>query len=288
MRRLLTVALVMACAAPAAAAGPTITAHRGGTLAEGVPVLPENTLPAFRNAAKHGWVLEFDVSLTADRVPVVIHDDTLDRVSNCSGPVKARTAAQLRAECWVDVLGTAGVTAPNPKRTPIPTLAQVLRLAARHHAIVSPEIKNIPPTSQQELVGGDDFEPDPRGFAAVVSAALAASGFPPQRMIVQSFWPPNLEVARSHLPAAQLSFLTLEQTNDPGPETARALGYDWVSPGFTGSLNPTYVERAHAYGKRITVYTPNSAAEIAAARAAGVDAIITDDPVLAARLSAAV
>jgi glycerophosphoryl diester phosphodiesterase len=48
------------------------------------------------------------------------------------------------------------------------------------------------------------------------------------------------------------------------------------------------VERAHAYGKRITVYTPNSAAEIAAARAAGVDAIITDDPVLAARLSAAV
>lgn len=287
MRRLLVVACLLAVAAPASAA-PTVVAHRGGTLAEGVPVTPENTLPAFRRAAANGWVLEFDVSLTADNVPVVIHDDRLDRVSNCSGMVKAYTAAQLRDECWVDILGTGSMTLPNPERTRIPTLRQVLRLAARHRAIVSPEIKNIPPTTQEEILEGDDFDPDPQGFAAVVSAALAASGFPPERMIVQSFWPPNLEVARAYLPAAQLSLLTIAQMNDFGPEFSLARGFGWVSPGFTGSLNPTYVQRAHAYGQKIAVYTPNSEAHILAAAAAGVDAIITDDPDRAARLTAAV
>jgi glycerophosphoryl diester phosphodiesterase len=264
-----------------ASASPTIVAHRGGTLADGVPVTPENTLPAFERAAKRGWVLEFDVSLTADGVPVVIHDDTLDRVSNCTGLVNEHTAAELRADCWVDVIGAGGSTAPNPEHTPIPTLFEVLDLAARYGSTISPEIKNIPPTSQAELTGADDFDPDPRGFARTVSVALAASGFPQERMIVQSFWPPNLEVAAQILPGAELSFLTLAQLNDPGPEVALARGYDWVSPGFEGSLNPTYVERAHAYGKRITVYTPDSAEDLAAASASGVDAIITNDPDLA-------
>ncbi|MFL5845729.1 MAG: glycerophosphodiester phosphodiesterase [Solirubrobacteraceae bacterium] len=280
MRRLFVLACLLATAAPASAA-PTITAHRGGALADGVPVAAENTLPAFRRAARHGWLLEFDVSLTKDRVPVVIHDDTLDRVSNCSGLVKERTAAQLRAECWVDVIGAAGATAPNPRHTPIPTLAEVLRLAARRRATISPEIKNIPPTSAQELTGPDDFDPDPGGFATTVSRALADSGFPQDRMIVQSFWPPNLDVARTYLPGAQLSFLTLEQLNDPGPEVAFARGYGWVSPGFTGPLHPAYVERAHAYGERVTVYTPDSREELEAALASGADAVITDDPVLA-------
>jgi glycerophosphoryl diester phosphodiesterase len=279
MRRALLLLLLLPATA-AQAATPQIVAHRGGTLAAGVPVYPENTLPAFRNAAKHGWVLEFDVSLTADRVPVVIHDDRLDRVSNCEGMVKDFTAAQLREQCWVDVLGSGGTTAPNPNRTHIPTLAQVLRLAARHGATVSPEIKNIPPTTQDEVLGEDDFDLTP-GFATAVAEALRHSGFPQERMIVQSFWPPNLDVAASILPGAQLSFLTLAQLNDPGPEVALTRGYDWVSPGFTTGLNPTYVERAHAYGKRITVYTPTQPEELAAAFAAGVDAVITDDPVLA-------
>lgn len=285
MRCLLVAACLLATTAGSttAMAAPTIVAHRGGALADGVPVAPENTLPAFKRSAEQGWVLEFDVSLTSDRVPVVVHDDTLDRVSNCSGPVKARTAAQLRAECWIDVLGSADTTAPNPERTPIPTLTEVLELAAEHDAVISPEIKNIPPTTREELLGTDDFDPDPRGFATTVSQALAASGYPQERMIVQSFWPPNLDVAAQYLPDAELSFVTLEQMNDPGPEFSFARGYDWISPGFSGALNPTYVERARAYGRKITVYTPNSAADIAAAKAAGVDAIITDDPTLAAR-----
>lgn len=288
MRRLLALLLVLAPAA-SAAASPAVVAHRGGPLQEGAAVAPENSLPAFERAAAHGWVLEFDVSLTSDGVPVVIHDDTLDRTTDCTGLVKARTAAELRRDCRIDVLGIGAAAVPiaDPEDRPfVPTLAEVLALAQRRGATISPEIKNIPPTTPGELTGPDDFDPNPAGFATTVSRALADSGFPQERMIVQSFWPPNLEVARTILPRAQLSFLTLAQMNDPGPEVALARGFGWISPGYDNGLNPTYVERAHLYGEQVTVYTPDSPEDIASAAAAGVDAIISNDPDRVERLTA--
>ena len=60
--------------------------------------LPENTMPAFRNASRAGYVLEMDVKLTSDRVPVVIHDATLDRttaVHGRGGRQDARPGARL-------------------------------------------------------------------------------------------------------------------------------------------------------------------------------------------------
>jgi glycerophosphoryl diester phosphodiesterase len=60
-----------------------LIAHRGASRAA-----PENTLPAIREAARHGarWV-EVDVKLTADGKPVIIHDDTVDRTTNGRGLV---------------------------------------------------------------------------------------------------------------------------------------------------------------------------------------------------------
>ena len=97
MRRPLALAAALAaccCAAsPAAAAVPEIHAHRGGSVVDGVPTFAEETLPAFRHAwVRERAVLELDVKLTADRVPVVIHDDTMDRTTTCAGPVAAIAA----------------------------------------------------------------------------------------------------------------------------------------------------------------------------------------------------
>ena len=108
MRVALIAVLVLLCvpAAAVAAAGPEIHAHRGGSVTAGVPTFGEETMPAFRYAGEvERAVLELDVKLTSDRVPVVIHDDTLDRTSNCSGAVSSVTAAQFAA-CRVDVLGS--------------------------------------------------------------------------------------------------------------------------------------------------------------------------------------
>lgn len=70
---------------------PRLVAHRGGGL-----LAPENTLPGIREAAKHGYrAVEFDVMLSADGVPVLMHDETLERTTNGRGRVGELTFAQL-------------------------------------------------------------------------------------------------------------------------------------------------------------------------------------------------
>ena len=70
-----TAAGLLLGAAPAEAGLPYVHAHRGGTLktidGKQVPVLPEETLATFERSAKLGFVLELDVKLTKDGVPVL-------------------------------------------------------------------------------------------------------------------------------------------------------------------------------------------------------------------------
>ncbi len=71
---------------------PWVIAHRGCS-----GRFPENTLEAFRAAVEEGAdLIELDVSLSLDRVPVVIHDDTLDRTTSGSGKVSDHSLAELR------------------------------------------------------------------------------------------------------------------------------------------------------------------------------------------------
>jgi glycerophosphoryl diester phosphodiesterase len=286
-RALITAALVFACLAPAASAKPFVTAHRGGSIVNGVATYGENTLPAFAAAAANDFVLEFDIKLTKDDVPVVMHDDTLDRTTNCTGFVKDMTAAQIAANCRVDWLGRPGESPPlpsayiaNPASRPVvPTLAQVMALAKSAGATVSPEIKNIPPTSAGG-VQANDFDPTWH-FARVAAAGLARSGFPQSRMIIQSFWPPNLSAARTILPNAALSLLTLANLNPGGPATAFVFRFGWISPEFGTGLDPGYVLIAHTLGRKVVPWTINTPALIRKAATQGADAVITDDPYMA-------
>lgn len=71
---------------------PAILAHRGGS-AEA----PENTLAAFRTAKENGAIgVEFDVDFTKDGRAVVIHDSTVDRTTDGSGPVSGFTFEEIR------------------------------------------------------------------------------------------------------------------------------------------------------------------------------------------------
>lgn len=73
--------------------GQTIVfAHRG------LPVkFAENSLQGFKYAATHGAEgVEFDVHLTKDKVPVVMHDETLDRTTNGTGYIKGYTLNEIR------------------------------------------------------------------------------------------------------------------------------------------------------------------------------------------------
>jgi glycerophosphoryl diester phosphodiesterase len=101
-----------------------VIAHRGASASA-----PENTLPAFELAVQQGAdAFELDVRLTRDGAPVVIHDATLERTTSLTGPVRARTLAELRAADaghWYTPDG--GRTMPcRDQGVRIPTLAEVL------------------------------------------------------------------------------------------------------------------------------------------------------------------
>jgi len=79
---------------------------------------PENSAQAVRAAVAAGYGIEVDVQISADGVAMVFHDDTLDRLTDATGPVTALTAAALQQIGLRD------------SAEPIPTLAQVLEIIA--------------------------------------------------------------------------------------------------------------------------------------------------------------
>lgn len=70
-------------------------AHRG--LHDNAAGIPENSLPAFRLAAEHGYGIELDIQLTKDQIPVIFHDDTLARVCGQPGYIWDYTYKELQA-----------------------------------------------------------------------------------------------------------------------------------------------------------------------------------------------
>lgn len=112
---------------------PRIIAHRGGG-----GLAPENTLAGIARAADIGCRgVEFDVMLSADGVPVLMHDETLDRTTSGSGPVAAYRLEALRA---LDAGGE-----------PVPTLAEALDLCRHRRLWVNVEIK--PSAGRDEETG---------------------------------------------------------------------------------------------------------------------------------------
>jgi glycerophosphoryl diester phosphodiesterase len=274
------IAGALACLAPSADARtigtPYIQAHRGGSIVDGTPTYPENTMPAFRHSANQGFVLEMDAKLTKDGVPVIMHDATLDRTTDCTGLVAEKTLKELR-RCRVDILGTEGdsmhIGPRSPRATGIPTLGHILGFIKKKRAEASIEIKNVPTDP--------DFDPTDR-FARIVSKTILRSRVPQSQLIIQSFWPPNLTVAKRLLPLADLSFLTLSAGNVGGIGYAAAHGIQWVSPQWP--VDPAYVGDAHAQGREIVPYTIDKRADLVRAADEGADAIITNDPTRARRI----
>jgi glycerophosphoryl diester phosphodiesterase len=270
----IVVAGLTATTAPALAANPQLHAHRGGTVQNGTARFGEESIRAYRNAARHGFVLEVDAKLTEDRVPVAIHDATLDRTTNCSGEVRTFTLAEL-ASCRTDVLGSPG--SPLPTRDPrhteaIATIAQVLDLAKRTGAVVNLEIKNVPTDP--------DYDSTP-AYANRVMDAVIQSKLPRRQLIIQSFIPANLDVARQRLPGVHTSLLSLQASNEAFLQLAHDQGYDIISPDWP--VSGEYVGAAHYGGLEVAPFTLDARREVRDAEKDGVDALITDDPLMAGR-----
>ena len=283
-----------------------IQGHRG---ARGL--LPENTIPAFERAIELGVdVLELDLGVTRDGVPVVHHDRALDpdRTRDATGAWLV-PPGPLLSSLDRETLSEFDVGRPAPgsriaKRFPgqvprdgtrIPTLAEVLSLGRRPGADrlrFNIETK-VTPLAPEETAG-------PEEFARAVVGVLRAEGMI-DRADLQSFDWRVLQEARALAPGLSTVCLTAEQRwidnilrGRPGPSPWTA-GLDIEA--FGGSLprlvaaadcavwSPYYrdltqeaLAEAHALGLRVVVWTVNEVDEMLALARLGVDAIITDYP----------
>lgn len=121
----------LAAESPAAQQSLAIVAHRG--LEAGVP---ENTLTAFRQSASRGIkIIELDLRTTKDGQIVVIHDETLDRTTDCSGRVVEMALQSLRA------CDAGWPTHPGER---IPTFAEALEFARSAPVRLLLDIKSAP------------------------------------------------------------------------------------------------------------------------------------------------
>lgn len=237
-----------------------IYAHRGASAH-----LPENTLVAFSRAIELGVSgIELDVHLSADQIPVVIHDETADRTTNGTGSISEFTARQLG-------LLDAG------SGQYVPTLAQVLTLAAGK-VRVNIELKDAAAVAPvADVVAGI---PGLDWFASSADwNALAELG---QRVPGAKVYPlciGAIEKVRSLLP----------DDSDGGSFAGRGLadaiafalsnGGEGVSI-WEGGLDEADIQTIHDAGLQAWVWTVNDAERACELRAMGADGICTDDPAL--------
>lgn len=233
-------------------------AHRGFSAAEA-----ENTLPAFEAAVAAGaGGIELDVRVTADGVPVVMHDPGVDRTTDGRGLVREMKLVDLKR---------LRIATADGGRTEVPTLVEVLQLLSGR-ALVDAEIKNIP--------GEPDFDADAEPAVEATIAALDESGFAGS-ILVSSFNPASISRCRALAPDVATGLLTIDQVDAPAALAfVRAEGHPWVLPSVSSvsRAGAAFVRKAADEGIRVGTWVVDDPAVAGRLAAWGVDAIATNDP----------
>jgi glycerophosphoryl diester phosphodiesterase len=229
-----------------------VTAHRGASRAA-----PENTMAAIRAAIAQGAdYAEIDVHLTADGVPVLVHDEDLKRLAGIARRPGAMTLQEIRQ---VDV-GTQ--FSPAFAGEPIPTLAEVLD-AARGRIKLNVELKPA---------GGDRNQ-----LARAVAELLRTQAFE-RECFVTSLDSQAVAIARRHDPLLRSGTIVSAAVGD-----VSQLDVDVLSVR-TGLITPALLGRAHAAGKEVHAWTVDDPGVMAELIDRGVDNLITNDPAVAVRV----
>ncbi|MFN2377656.1 MAG: glycerophosphodiester phosphodiesterase [Candidatus Binatia bacterium] len=213
---------------------------------------PENTMPSFEKALELGAdALEFDVTLSLDGIPVVIHDDTLDRTTDGRGAVEAVLLDDLRR---LDAGKKKGLS------TPIPTLAEVLDAFA-HRTLLNLEMKVSP--RREQLVKACVESVTERGVTGAV--------------VFSSFDHDALRLLRRLLPEARIGVLAAGGQLEEAFACAAEIGAENLHPSME-EVTRSVVRRAHAAGLQVWTWTANSSVAIACVIDFGVDGIFSDWP----------
>jgi glycerophosphoryl diester phosphodiesterase len=247
---------------------PLVFAHRGGCA-----LGPENTIAAFDLGMAAGADgLEFDVHLSSDGVAVVCHDETLDRTTDASGPVRARTAAELaRVDAGCRYRDSRGGS-PFRDCGGIPALRQVLDRYPGIPIIVEMKVNS-------EAMG-----------LAVAADVLAAGAS--ERVCAAGYGQRSIDAVRAALPRTPTSACHPEVRMAVYRSLAgwpvRHAPYDMYQvperAGVIRVVSRRFLRHAHAAGLQVQVWTVDEEADMRRLLGWGVDGLISNRPDLAVRV----
>ena len=237
---------------------PKVIGHRGAAA-----YAPENTLEGIHTAADMNveWV-ELDVKLTKDDVPIIFHDDELDRTTNGSGLVREKTydeIKQIEAGSWYGESFT-GIK--------IPTLEETIEVLINRDLGLNLEIKPCPGREKETTEAALDV--------------LSQYWDDHDRLLISSFEPVSLEAAQ-HVAGDWSRGLLLAPEGEEGvinPEWKDIADYLDVKTVNIGTKIATreVVEEIIELDLHPLIYTVNDPIEARQYQSWGVEAVFSDEP----------
>lgn len=234
---------------------PKVIGHRGACA-----YAPENTIESILTAADIGaqWV-ELDVMLTRDHVPIIFHDDTLDRTTNGAGNVADTDfddVRHLEAGSWYGE-SFSGIK--------IPTLAEAIEILVDKNLGLNLEIKPTPGRERETAEAALDI--------------LSQYWDDHERLLISSFQLSCLETAQDMAPDWYRGVL-FDDAEDM-PENWRDL-VDYVDAATVNIgrriATRELVEDIIDFEKAVLVYTINDPQTARQLQSWGVDAVFSDNP----------
>jgi len=246
---------------------PLIIGHRGASA-----VAPENTMAAFREAIDAGADgIEFDVRLTRDRVPVVIHDSTLHRTGGLPNRVADLASSEITN---IDVGSWFARKRSLPSGSfaneTVPSLAQLFTLFQSNNLMLYLEMKCDSPAEYAPL--------------AEACCQLIGEHDLKVRVFIECFQLPALRLVREIDP--EIKTVALFELSISSPSVLsdqsiinKANDIDAVALALHHRLaRRSLVEKAKDAGMHVVVWTVDDPSWIERARTIGIDALITNDP----------
>lgn len=232
-----------------------VFAHRGAS-----GYAPENTLDAFMLAIEQGADgIELDVQLSKDGIPVVIHDETVDRVTEEKGFVKDFTLQELKA------MVVLRERFPMFRDAHIPTLREVLDAVRPSGIAVNIELKT-----------GIYWYPE---IEKKVAAIVEETGMK-DRVIYSSFNHYSVQKLKSIVPDAETAYLFSDVILHVDDYAAKS-GVDGLHPAVYHVKMAEFLSEYLASGLQTRVWTVNERADMKMLIDAGVTAVITNYPDIA-------
>ncbi|MEU0781532.1 glycerophosphodiester phosphodiesterase [Streptomyces sp. NPDC006173] len=212
----------------------TAVAHRGDPYRA-----RENTIDSLRSALRQGAdAVEIDVRLTRDRLPVLLHDETLNRLWGHDRPLRSLSSDEVK-----------GLTGGG-----VPTLAEALGATGDTRIMV-----DLPGPVDEKAV---------REVVDVVRACGA------QERVYYCAGAPAMLAVRAVDPAAEIA-LTWTTLAPPRPALLDAVRPRWLNYRF-GLADRDLVARVHRDGLLVSVWTPDTRRTMRRLFAAGVDSVTTN------------